>query len=1046
MKRFMKWSGYAMLGLIVLAMIAGLAGYIYLQSAITDAFEPTAANVGQPSINTYASEPPPANIEYAPLRPHTLDLQTLSVVDRSTRPWARWWWPGGDVDAKQTCEELRLMDARGIGGVEIQSFKIGLETIEDEAVQAKINSFASDDYYQTLSATMTCAEQLGMGVYLNHLSGWPAGGPQLLLEDGLHSLASGQLDVQGGQTIRKSLPRPKPGLNAYLLGLAEVFFGPQFGDFPSDRASFVSAVAMRRLGGEHSSNPLDVTDTIKLDSATAIVLDDYVTGNTIDWEAPAGDWTIVATYILPSGEAPTFGAHSTAGYVLDHLRQDQVVGHYNWAFGNRTGLHDHYGKAFKGFFNDSLEFKVDRLAAHDILTEFEKRRGYDLRPHLPAVLVDATDNYFLWDVAHIDATPRYTLSENDARVRHDYKQTLSDLIVERFLQTSANWAEARNLHSRGQSYGMDLDMIRALGTNHIPEIEQLYAGGSTEFLKMAASAGALYDRPLITAESFVWIGRDYAITPRQVKAAADVLFAAGVNQIIYHGMPYDVKGDSYDKLFGDVPWHPFSGPENFSHFSENYGQGSLMWDAQPQLNAYIGRTQKLLQSGTPEVEVFIYYPWLGFPSFFDEAQGLTDDFLFEGYMPDAVRSKRGKPGIDLSDLPFLKVPEDKGDPRVAWLSKVSKLTQELDRRGVTWAWTNGHALETRGRRSGSSFENDVEAVVVFETDRMELSTVDALKSLKSQGTQVRFFGRIPTRQSGLKDAVKRDEAVRMGIAKLNREKTGLTHGKLVDQLAGSLTMVGNESVRRIRRVTGTRETVDFFTNLSLVDAASVLRIAGDDGLNRYWFDPMEGRVWSAIEDSSGGLPLNLGPLESVFLVSTPQTLEETGRPLSRLIRDDSATARKLDRWTLKVGNLDRKINGRMIDLRDDEQLKHATGPFVYRSDFVLEALGADENYVIDLGQVEGVATVSVNGQGLGKASVHPFLLDITDAVRAGKNTIKVSVRPPLRNALVGRALSGDKFAKHMSVHENDLVRVGLVDSARLFRVKDARKHMGAAKR
>lgn len=938
------------------------------------------------------------------------------------------------------------MDARGIGGVEIQSFKIGLETIEDDAAQAKINSFASDDYYQTLSATMTCAEQLGMDVYLNHLSGWPAGGPQVLLEDGLHSLASAHLDVQGGQTIRTSLPRPEPGFNAYILGLAEVFFGAHFGDFPGEQASFMSAVAMRRLGGEHSSNPLDVTDTIELDSATAIVLDDYVTGNNIEWKAPAGDWTIVATYILPSGEAPTFGAHNDVGYVLDHLRQDQVVGHYNWAFGNRTGLQDHYGKAFKGLFNDSLEFKVDRLAAHDILAEFEKRRGYDLRPHLPAVLVDATDNYFLWDVAHIDATPRYTLSENDERVRHDYKQTLSDLIIERFLQTSVNWAEARNLHSRGQSYGMDLDVIRALGANHIPEIEQLYAGGSSAFMKMAASAGALYDRPLITAESFVWINRDYAITPRQVKAATDLLFASGVNQIIYHGMPYDVKGGSYDDWFGDVPWHPFSGPGNFSHFSENYGRGSLMWDAQPQLNAYISRTQKLLQSGKPEIDVFIYYPWLGFPSFFDETPGLSDEVLFEGYMPDADRRERGKPGIDLSGLPFLKAPKDEGDPRISWLSRVSKLTQELDRRGVTWAWTNGHALETRGRRSGSSFENDIEAVVVFETDRMELSTVEALESLKSQGTQVRFSGRIPTRQSGLKDAVKRDEAVRMGIVKLNREKIRSTHSQLADQLAGSLAIVGNESVRRIRRVTGTRETVDFFTNLSLVDAVSVLRIAGDDDLNRYWFDPMEGHVWRARVDSSSGLPLNLGPLESVFLVSTPQTLEETGRPLSRLIRDDSSSARKLDRWTLKVGNLDRKINGRMIDLRDDEQLKHSPGPFVYTSDFLLEALSADEGYVIDLGQVEGVATVSVNGRELGKVSVHPFLLDVTDAVRIGKNVIKVSVRPPLRNALVGRALAGDKFAEHMSVHENDLVRVGLVDSARLFRVKGARKHMGAAKR
>ncbi|QTD57079.1 glycosyl hydrolase [Parasphingorhabdus cellanae] len=1050
MKRVLKWGSYTALALVGLIAIAAIGGYAYLQNALSNAWEPPTALEGVPSISSYAGEPAPADIKYTPLRPRQLDLQTLAAIDPAARPWARWWWPGGDVDAKQACEELRVMDARGIGGVEIQSFNIGLEPIEDEAVRAKINSFAKDDYYRTMSATMACAERLGMEVYLNHLSGWPAGGPQVLLEDGLHSLASGHLDVKGGQTVRTSLPGPEAGLNAYLLGLAEVFFGLEVADFPSDQATFLSAVAMRRTGGQHSDNLLDVTDTITLDSETAIVLDGHVTGDILEWDAPAGDWTIVATYILPSGEAPTLGAHDTPGFVLDHFRRDQVVGHYNWAFGNRTGLQDHYGKAFKGFFNDSLEFKVDRLAAHDILTEFEKRRGYDLRPHLPVVLVDVADNFFLRDVAHIEATPRYTLSDTDERVRHDYQQTLSDLVVERFLQTSANWAEARGLHSRGQSYGMDLDVIRALGANHIPEIEQLYAGGSTAFMKMAASAGALYDRPLITAESFVWIERDYTIAPRQVKAAADLLFASGVNQIIYHGIPYDLKDQPYKDLFGDIPWHPFSGPGNFSHFSENYGQGSIMWDAQPQLNTYLSRTQKLLQSGRPEVDVFIYYPWLGFPSFFDEMPGVTDDFLFEGYMPDAGRPAREKPGIDLTDLPFLKVPEDEADPRLAWLSRASALTRELDRRGVTWAWTNSHALETRGRGSGNGADNDIEndiaAVVVFETDQMELSTVKALESLKKQGTELRFFGQMPTRQSGFKDAKTGDEAVRMRIAKLSRDQVVSTHSQLVDDLAGSLTVTGNANVRRVRRTTGVRETVDFFTNLSLDDAASVVHVAGDDGLNRYWFDPMGGHVWRADRDNSGGLPLALGSLESVFLISTPQILAETGRPLSRLVRDDSTKVQALDRWTMKFGDVERKIDGGMIDLRTDEDLKYAAGPLVYRNDFMLQPMNADQSYVIDLGRVEGVATILVNGKAVGRASVHPFLVDISDAVRAGKNTITVSVRPPQRNALVGRALAGDKFAEHMSVYENDLVRLGLVDPVKLYRVEGESKRAAAARR
>ncbi len=118
---------------------------------------------------------------------------------------------------------------------------------------------------------------------------------------------------------------------------------------------------------------------------------------------------------------------------------------------------------------------------------------------------------------------------------------------------------------------------------------------------------------------------------------------------------------------------------------------------------------------------------------------------------------------------------------------------------------------------------------------------------------------------------------------------------------------------------------------------------------------------------------------------------------------------------------------------------------VYSSDFSLQGAAADESYVIELGQVEGVASVSVNGTEIGKAFAHPFLVDITDAARVGQNTIKVSVRPPLRNALVGRALAGDKFAEHMKTHENNLVRLGLVKPVRLFRVDGDGRRIGAAK-
>ena len=52
------------------------------------------------------------------------------------------------------------------------------------------------------------------------------------------------------------------------------------------------------------------------------------------------------------------------------------------------------------------------------------------------------------------------------------------------------------------------------------------------------SGALLYNRPISTAESVVFSGRAYTNTPQKIKLAVDKLFAAGANQMVYHGVPY----------------------------------------------------------------------------------------------------------------------------------------------------------------------------------------------------------------------------------------------------------------------------------------------------------------------------------------------------------------------------------------------------------------------------------------------------------------------------------------------------------------------------
>jgi hypothetical protein len=82
--------------------------------------------------------------------------------------------------------------------------------------------------------------------------------------------------------------------------------------------------------------------------------------------------------------------------------------------------------------------------------------------------------------------------------------------------------------------------------------------------------------------------------------------------------------------------------------------------------------------------------------------------------------------------------------------------------------------------------------------------------------------------------------------------------------------------------------------------------------------------------------------------------------------------------------------------------------------------------LLNLGRVEGVAEVLINGISLGIAAPAPHLLDISTHVRPGQNRLEVMVTPPLRNALVGRGLAEDPLAENMKVFEGRLAPAGLM--------------------
>ena len=129
------------------------------------------------------------------------------------------------------------------------------------------------------------------------------------------------------------------------------------------------------------------------------------------------------------------------------------------------------------------------------------------------------------------------------------------------------------------------------------------------------------------------------------------------------------------------------------------------------------------------------------------------------------------------------------------------------------------------------------------------------------------------------------------------------------------------------------------------------------------------------------VPVEIGRIEGPWRVQLP---EGWGAPTSRVFP-------KLISWTKD----------------DDEGVKYFSGVATYRNHFDLTAgqLGTGKRLWLDLGRVRFVAEAYINGRSVGTLWHPPFRVDITDAVRAGRNELVVEVVNTWSNRLVGDARS-----------------------------------------
>lgn len=541
------------------------------------------------------------------------DHQAFAEPAVEHRPWVRWWWPGGAVDAAEIESELETLATARFGGVEVQSFTYGVPATDLE--RSDLRTWGSPAFLDAIAAADRAAKANRLALDLSFGSAWPAGAPSVD-EAPAQQLVLGSVTVTGPTTFTGPLPPPVQQMPATLsIGKIGAF------DLDVTRIALVAA----RVADAAAAPPV-LEDFRDIESA--------VSGG--GWQVPQGTWRIFAVYQNESRQLVNTAAYPSDAPVVDHL---DIAGFHEILREVVDPMLDAAPEA-AGIFVDSFELSAELPWTSDLLARFRALKGYDPTPLLPLLFYETGEPEQLKIFNAL--TPRFASAGDEARVREDYEDVRGELFLEQHIKPLRAWAGSRGLALRLQAHGGFADELDAYVEAHIPESEGLAARGSYDFLKLASSGGHVAGRPIISSESFVGLIPDpRGLTRDDFYLLAGRAFSAGINRLVYHGYAY-----RFLQTDGQL-WYPWGGALTFASALD---ARHPMWPALSDLNQAFARTAYAMTRGHHVADL----AWLnpdashrdGVASFFDgvvprAGQSETSRAIQQaGYVYDRV-SRRG---------------------------------------------------------------------------------------------------------------------------------------------------------------------------------------------------------------------------------------------------------------------------------------------------------------------------------------------------------------------------------------------------------------------
>lgn len=609
-----------------------------------------------------------------------------------------------------------------------------------------------------------------------------------------------------------------------------------------------------------------------------------------------------------------------------------------------------YADVVKFLHVDSWECGVQNWG-HDFAQEFERRRGYGLLPYM----------------ALYAGIPIESAAKSE-KVMRDIRQTINDLVRDVFFKRLYTLAKA---HGKQVSHESIAPTFVADGLEHYNYADvtmgefwlQSPTHDKPNDMLDAISAAHTYGKQIVQAEGFTEVRGVWNETPAMIKPLLDRNWAMGMNKLFFHVTAHN-------------PWMDRKPGMTLDGIGLFYQRDNTWYAESKGLIDYITRCQRMLQQGVPVVDIAVFS---------------GEEMPSRSVLPERL-------------LPIL--------PGIFGRERLKSEAVRLANEGLPMEESPVGVLHSAGIIDTKNWVNPLRG---YQYDSMNKDVLLNGSEIR-QGQLVMPLGNsykilvLPGKTAMDPSFKVYSEEVRKRIDELKKQGVIIIDKPYEDETFDRFGIMRDATLPSHIAYTHRRtahKDIYFVANQENRKREFDARFRAHGHVSLY--NPMTDKTTYIAHTSRDGQPIRLvlDAHQSVFVVFGPYKEGET--------KSDKIVERPLKHvfsaWTVAFPHIEKPILcDTLFDWSQsaDDKIRYFSGTASYTATLQIKPK-ADSQVVLKLGKVCDIAHVYVNNIDCGTFWTAPYEVDITHAVRRGKNTLRIEVVNTWANAMRGADLGKAPF-------------------------------------